>query len=219
MKQLIGIICAFVAMAFADDDMYGGTGFFVNSEYMVTAYHVIEGYENICYYDIKNDTCHQAHLVDYTVDSDVAVLKLDEEPLEMPMVCSLAHSELPIGEKLMSYGYPDPINDHELTIIPLSIRMLYRYDGNYDFYRMTGTLRHGMSGGPNFTRDGQIAGMSKSIIAEENTSNLVKSTEVVRLLRKNGVAEYPNTRKVEKCVISILSTNEEFKSAHLKWGV
>jgi preprotein translocase subunit Sss1 len=61
--------------------------------------------------------------------------------------------------------------------------------------------------------------MSKSIIAEENTSNLVKSTEVVRLLRKNGVAEYPNTRKVEKCVISILSTNEEFKSAHLKWGV
>ena len=218
-KQLIGIILLFFVMVFADDDMYGGTGFFVNSEYIVTAYHVVEGYENTCYYDIKNDTCHHVHLVDYTVDSDVALLKLDEEPLEMPMVCRIAHSELPIGEKLTSYGYPDPFNDHELTIIPLSIRMQYRYDGNYDFYRMTGTLLHGMSGGPNFTRDGRIGGMSKSIIAEENTSNLVKSTEVVRMLRKNGVAEYPNTRNVEKCVISILSTHEEFKSAYLKWGV
>ena len=219
MIQLIGIIFAFVVIAFAEDDVHCGTGFFVNSEYIVTAYHVVEGYENTCYYDIKNDTCHQVHLVDYTVDSDVAVLKLDEEPLEMPMVCRLAHSELPIGEKLISYGYPEPFVEPELTIIPLSIRMQYRYDGNYNYYRMTGTLRYGMSGGPNFTRDGRIGGMSKSIIAEENTSNLVKSTEVVRLLRKNGVAEYPNTRNVKKCVISILSTHEEFKSAHLKWGV
>lgn len=104
MKQLIGIILLSFFMAFADDDMYGGTGFFVNSEYIVTAYHVVEGYENTCYYDIKNDTCHHVHLVDYTVDSDVALLKLDEEPLEMPMVCRIAHSELPIGEKLTSYG-------------------------------------------------------------------------------------------------------------------
>lgn len=136
--------------------------------------------------------------MDYTVDSDVAVLKLDEEPLEMPKVCRLAHSELPIGEKLISYGYPEPFVEPELTIIPMNIRLLYRYDGNYDYYRMTGTLRYGMSGGPNFTKDGRIGGMSKSIsMVEPNTSNLVKSTEVVRLLRKNGVAEYPNTKNVK----------------------
>ena len=105
MKHSIIHILAFVVMAFADDYVHCGTGAFVNSEYMVTAYHVVEGYENICYYDIKNDTCHQAHLVDYTVNSDVAVLKLDEEPLEMPMVCRLAHSELPIGEKLIKSSF------------------------------------------------------------------------------------------------------------------
>ena len=219
-KQLIGIILLFFVMGFADDDMYGGTGFFVNSEYIVTAYHVVEGYENTCYYDIKNDTCHHVHLVDYTVDSDVALLKLDEEPLEMPMVCRIAHSELPIGEKLTSYGYPEPFIDHELTIIPLNIRVLYRYDGNYNYYRMTGTLQFGMSGGPNFTTDGRIGGMSKSISTiEQNTSNLVKSTEVVRLLNKNGVWEYPNTRNVEKCAVSILNSIKVFKSAHDEWGV
>lgn len=218
MKKLISIILVFAAMVFAKYDVYGGTGFFVNSEYLVTAYHVVDGYENICYYDIKNDTCFKAHVVDYTVDSDVALLKLDEEPVEMPMVCRLAHGELPIGEKLMSYGYPDPINEPDLTVIPLSIRMQYRYDGNYSFYRMTGTLRSGMSGGPNFTRDGRIGGMSKSIIVEENTSNVVKSTELVRILRKNGVKEYPNTKNVKKCVISILSSDSEFKSARQKWG-
>ena len=75
-----------------------------------------------------------------------------------------------------------------------------------------------MSGGPNFTRDGRIGGMSKSIIVEENTSNVVKSTELVRILRRNGVTEYPNTKNVKKCVISILSSNSEFKSARQKWG-
>ena len=77
-----------------------------------------------------------------------------------------------------------------------------------------------MSGGPNFTTDGRIGGMNKSISTnEQNTSNIVKSTEVVRLLNKNGIKEYPNTKNVKKCVISILSSHEEFKSAHLKWGV
>lgn len=52
MKQLFGIILSFVIMAFAEDKVHNGTGFFVNSEYIVTAYHVVEGYENTCYYDI-----------------------------------------------------------------------------------------------------------------------------------------------------------------------
>ena len=219
MKHFVVLTLSFVAMAFADG-MRNGTGFFVNSEYIVTAYHVIDDYENICYYDIQNDTCYQVHVVDYDLESDIVLLKLDEEPVEMPRVCRLAHSELPIGERLTSYGYPDPFIDHDLTIIPMSIRMQYRYDGNYNYYRMTGTLVIGMSGGPNFTKDGRIGGMSKSISnMERNTSNLVKSTEVVRLLRQNGVREYPNTRNVKKCVISIVNSIEEFKSAHLKWGV
>lgn len=219
MKHLIGIILSLVVIAFADDEVHNGTGFFVNSEYIITAYHVVDGYEHTCYYDMKNDTCHQVHLVDYTIDSDLALLKLDEEPIELPRVCRLVHSELPIGERLTSYGYPEPFIEPDVTVIPLNIRMLYRYDGNGSYYRMTGTLRFGMSGGPNFTNDGRIGGMSKSIsMAEQNTSNLVKSTEVVRMLRKNGVKEYPNTKNVEKCVISVLSTHEEFKSASLKWG-
>ena len=219
MKQLIGITLSLVVMAFAGD-MHNGSGFFVNSDYIVTAYHVVENYENTCYYDIENDTCYQVHVVDYDLETDLVLLKLDDEPVELPWVCRIAHSELPIGEKLTSYGYPEPFIDHELTIIPLNIRVLYRYDGNYNYYRMTGTLQFGMSGGPNFTTDGRIGGMSKSISTiEQNTSNLVKSTEVVRLLNKNGVWEYPNTRNVEKCAVSILNSAEAFKSAHLKWGV
>jgi S1-C subfamily serine protease len=219
MKHFVILALSLVVMTFADG-FRNGTGFFVNSEYIVTAYHVIDDYEHTCYYDIHNDTCYQVHVVDYDMETDIVLLKLDEEPVEMPRVCRIAHSELPIGEKLTSYGYPEPFVDPKLTIIPLSIRVQYRYDGNYNYYRMTGTLQLGMSGGPNFTTDGRIGGMSKSISTmERNTSNLVKSTEVIRLLRENGVQEYPNTRNVKKCVISIVNSIEEFKSAHLQWGV
>lgn len=219
MKQLIGIILLPFFVAFAEDDMRNGTGFFVNSDYIITAYHVVENFEHKCYYDIKNDTCYQVHLVDYDLESDLVLLKLDEVPVAMPMVCCLAHSELPIGERLTSYGFPDPFIDHDLTIIPMSIRMQYRYDGNYSYYRTSGIIEYGMSGGPNFTRNGRIGGMNKSVsLMEENTSNLVKSTEVVRMLRRNGVTEYPNTKNVKKCAISILNSVEVFKSAQLKWG-
>lgn len=37
MKQLIGIILAFAVMGLAEDDMHNGTGFFVNSDYLITA--------------------------------------------------------------------------------------------------------------------------------------------------------------------------------------
>jgi S1-C subfamily serine protease len=222
MKKLITIILLFSGVAFAEpvEDMQAGTGFFVNSRYIVTAYHVVENYGHTCYYDIENDTCYQVRVVDYDSKSDIALLKLKETPVNMPMVCRIAHSELPIGEKLTAYGYPQPFTEHEPTIIPMNIRLPYNYDGDVTFYRMTGLLLIGMSGGPNFTSDGKVGGVNKSIsLVEQNTSNLVKSTEVIRMLRRNGVTEYPNTKNVKKCVISILNSLEEFKSAHHSWGV
>jgi hypothetical protein len=219
MIRLIGIILAFAVMASAEG-FHNGTGFFVNSEYIVTAYHVVNDYVYNCYYDIQNDSCYKVHIVDYDKERDIVLLKLDEEPVEMPRVCRIAHSELPVGEKLTSYGYVEPFLDHDLTVIPMNIRVQYRYDGDYSYYRMTGTLQLGMSGGPNFTTDGRIGGMSKSISTmERNTSNLVKSTEVIRFLRKNGVQEYPNTKNVKKCVISIVNSKKVFRSAHEEWGV
>lgn len=218
MKKLIVIIVAlFVSMAAAN--MRNGTGFFVNSEYIVTAYHVIQNFDHVCYYDVETDTCYQAHVVDYDVYRDLALLKLDDEPTRMPMVCRLAHGELPVGEKLTSYGYPEPLVDPVLTIMPMNVSSQYRYDGDANFYRLNGVLRGGMSGGPNFTRDGRVGAVNKSVALNEvNTSNVIKSTEVVRMLKRNGVVEYPNTKNVKKCVISILNSTYEFRGSHTEWS-
>lgn len=150
MKQLIGIILLSVFAAFAEEDMRNGTGFFVNSDYLITAYHVVDSFEHKCYYDIKNDTCYKIHLVDYDLDADIALMALDEKPVEMPMVCSLEHDALPNGERLTSYGYTQPFVNPNVTVVPLRIRMQYRSDGNYSYYRTSGLLEGGMSGGPNF---------------------------------------------------------------------
>jgi hypothetical protein len=60
MKYFVILILSFIAMA--SGEMRNGMGFFVNSEYIVTAYHVIENFENTCYYDIENDTCYQVYV-------------------------------------------------------------------------------------------------------------------------------------------------------------
>ena len=97
MKHFVILILAFAAMTFGEG-FRNGTGFFVNSEYIVTAYHVVEDYDHNCYYDIQNDSCYKVHIVDYDAETDIVLLKLDEEPVEMPRVCRIEHSELPIGK-------------------------------------------------------------------------------------------------------------------------
>lgn len=220
MRYLMGFILSIAVISYAgEDDLRNGTGFFVNGAYIVTAYHVVSNFEHACYYDIKNDTCYQVRVVDYEPEPDLALLKLVDVPVEPPSVCRLAHVELPIGEPMMSYGYLEPFLEPWLTTIPVTIRMQYSYGGDYRAYRMTGVLKRGMSGGPNVTRDGRIGGLSKSIsLVEENTSNLVKSTEVVRMLKKNGVREYFNSNTGEKCAVSIVNTVYLFRSAKLTWG-
>ena len=129
------------------------------------------------------------------------------------MVCSIEHNELPNGETLTSYGYTQPFINPNFTVVPMRIRMQYRYDGNYSYYRTSGIIEFGMSGGPNFTRNGRIGGMNKSVsLMEENTSNLVKSTEVVRMLRRNGVAEYPNTKNVDNNCLWVHLQFKEWRS-------
>lgn len=123
MKQLISIILLFFVMGFAEEDMHNGTGFFVNGDYLITAYHVVDEFEHKCYYDIKNDTCYKIHMVDYDLEADIALMALNEEPVEMPMVCSLEHAELPNGERLTSYGYTQPFVNPNLTVVPMRIRM------------------------------------------------------------------------------------------------
>ena len=77
MKHFVVLILAFAAMTFAEG-FRNGTGFFVNSEYIVTAYHVVEDYDHNCYYDIQNDSCYKVHIVDYDAETDIVLLKLDE---------------------------------------------------------------------------------------------------------------------------------------------
>ena len=103
MKYFVILTLSLVTMAFSAG-FRNGTGFFVNSEYIVTAYHVIEDYEHICYYDIHNDTCYQVYVVDYDMETDIVLLKLYDEHDKLPRVCRIAHTELPVGSKLISYG-------------------------------------------------------------------------------------------------------------------
>lgn len=186
-----------------------GTGVAVNDEYIVSAYHVVEQYGNACYLNRKNNKCHELEIVDFDVDVDLVLLRLKESNKVGLSSCALMRHEADVGDQVKSFGYIKPdYEDYETRTLSSRIRALDNVDGVESFYRISTKLIPGMSGGPLHNADGEIVGLSKSYsLVEKNVSNVIKSTEVMNMLRNNGVRNEASTNMVSRCSVIIVSSD------------
>jgi len=195
-----------------------GTGVAVNGKYIVSAYHVVEEYGNACYLDLKTNQCHELEIVDFDVDVDLLLLKLKDEDKTNLSACPIMDHEVNVGDRVTSFGYIKPeYKDYETRVLRSRIKAHDNVDGIEYFYRISTKLVPGMSGGPLHNADGEILGLSKSYsLVEKNTSNVIKSTEIMRMLIDNGVRNIASTNIVKRCTLILISSNVE---PYVRYGI
>lgn len=216
MKYILAMLFALVSFSSGDDIEYrfsSGSGAFVNPEYLITAYHVVNNYRRYyCYLDWRDESCYALTLVDYDTAADIALLKLVKKLPWTPAVCCIYEEEVPLNTRIVSYGYHDPFeNGYMLTSSGGEIKMHHGYTSGYEFYAVAAHVAAGTSGGPVADTNGYIVGYNHSRYSDdENIGNITKSTEALKLIRRNGVKEAPNTADAGSCAVIVINSERRF---------
>lgn len=145
----------------------GGSAVFLGGTKAMTAKHVMEGNEG-CLFVLKNQT-HQADVVSwvYSGEADLALLEL-AQPVPGLESIELAHADL--GEPITVVGYPVRLSDdiQALTVTHGTLAS-YAYDNGED--RITAPVYFGNSGGPVFSRKGDLVGIAVAIYVKRFQGN------------------------------------------------
>ena len=174
-----------------------GSGFFVDGDgHLVTNYHVVSKLINSPeryraeMIDITG-TAHPVRILDIDAVADLAVLVAD---VRQHTHFTLSKTVVAQGARLYSMGHPEDLG---LSIV----------EGTYNGYlpharqprlHFTGSLNHGMSGGPTITDDGRVIGINVATEGDE-LSFLVPVEKAVDLLhRALAPGAIPPTRTLQQ---------------------
>lgn len=143
-----------------------GSGFVIDpAGYIVTNNHVIEGADEITV-NFANGDALEAKLVGTDPKTDIALLKLTEEPSEpLPFVPFADSDKIRVGDWVIAIGNPFGLGGSVSAGI-ISARSRDINSGPYDdFLQTDAAINRGNSGGPLFNMDGEVVGVNTAIFS------------------------------------------------------
>ena len=186
-------------VTYSDYQTASGTGVIVSSDgYVVTNFHVVEG-GNTCYVLLYSGLRYEAKLVGYDEESDLAVLKIEEEGL--PAAEFGSSDRLTVGDTVYAIGNPLGL-ELRGTFTDGMVSAINR-DVDVEGTTMTliqtnAALNSGNSGGPLINAYGQVVGI--------NTIKMVASYADEAAVEGLGFAIPSST--VAHIVNSLIATGE-----------
>lgn len=148
-----------------------GSGFIISQDgYVVTNNHVISGADQITV--IFNNGVDEvpAELVGTDPKTDIAVLKIDPEAVEIEPV-SWGDSEISrVGDIVLAIGNPLGLGGTVTSGIISSINRDIGGGPYVDFIQTDAPINRGNSGGPLFNLDGKVIGINSMIISQTGGS-------------------------------------------------
>lgn len=140
---------------------YWGTGIIFREDgYIVTNYHIIDG-ANLASVVLADETEHEAKLVGYDSDSDIAILKIDASGL-VPAEFGDS-SELEVGESVVAIGNPlgEQFKGTMTNGIISAIDRSVEHEGHtMTLLQTNAAINEGNSGGPLINMRGQVIGIT-----------------------------------------------------------
>ncbi len=169
-----------------------GSGVLVESDgTILTASHVIQTAEKVVV-KLMDGREFNAKIVASVNWGDIALLKLENPPTDLPAPVALANSDnVRIGEQVFVVGAPFGYS-HSLSVGHISSR--FNTDamvgtGSVEVFQTDASMNPGNSGGPLFNMDGEVIGIASHIRSTSGGFNglafAVTSNQILKILEKN----------------------------------
>ncbi len=153
-----------------------GSGFFINSNMVVTNYHVIDCANEMIIRDYLGNVYEVESIYDYNTSYDLAVLGV-KETSNHALICNF--SKVETGLLVYSIGSPILLSG---SISEGMISKAYRtYDG-ITYHQNTAYISQGSGGGPLLNSYGEVIGVNTSFIAGAQNIYLAVDINYLNLL-------------------------------------
>lgn len=167
-----------------------GTGFYINSENIITNRHVVEQCLNIA---VRGAVLPQkATLVTIDDELDLALLKVETPSLRIPYM-RINYDEVAIGDILFTIGYPlDSSQTGQYVIKQTEVISVSPRTENTKFsnIQFIDTIDHGNSGGPLLDKNSNIVGVVTAKITRYDPANPDKTTTVGMAIGLDGLIAF-----------------------------
>lgn len=165
-----------------------GSGFFVGENIIATNYHVVEGASKIeiVINDGININKYVAKTLCYDKTNDLALVQIDDvkfSPL-LQIPYQIPSESRSTGTDIYTMGYPmSQTMGEEIKITDGIISSKTGYEGNVATYQISAPIQPGNSGGPLFSKDGHVIGITSSgIPGADNVGYAIKSSYLKNLI-------------------------------------
>jgi S1-C subfamily serine protease len=161
---------------------YLGSGFLIDREgHILTNFHVIEDSEQV-FVTLQNGREYPAQVLEADRFTDIAMLKVDADPDDLPEPMALGDSELlRPGDPVLAIGNPfgNMIEDPRPTVTSGVISALHRsfrpdranMRVYHDMIQTDAAINPGNSGGPLVDGRGRVVGINTMIVSPSGGSN------------------------------------------------
>ena len=158
-----------------------GSGFFVGSDIIATNFHVVDKAQKIEVVLNAGDKVETFRAKVLCVDkvNDLALIQVSDPDfvphISLPYV--LLQNTIDAGSSIYTMGYPmSNVMGQEIKITDGIISSKTGYDGDVVTYQISAPIQPGNSGGPMFSKNGDLVGITSSgIMAANNVGYAIKS--------------------------------------------
>lgn len=187
-----------------------GTGFFINSNLIVTNRHVIERAENIEIAVKINDTIEnlKAEILIIDKNNDLAILQISENNLfKSKLSFFMSSKEMNIGDKAYVLGFPSPyLLGTDIKLSEGLISSTSGFRGDKTLYQISAPIQPGNSGSPLIDELGNTRGIVVSSYVNGQLVNYAVKSHLLSEL----IDEYNRNNNNSKITIPQLINNQPF---------
>ena len=159
-----------------------GSGFFIGRNIVATNHHVVDGAKKveIVIQTEQNVKTYSAKVLSVDKLNDLALLTIEDEDFveyeSLPY--QIAPRSIEVGSSIFTMGYPIVgAMGSEIKVTDGIISAKTGFQGNVSTYQISAPIQPGNSGGPMFSKEGKLVGITSSgIPGAENVGYAIKSS-------------------------------------------